>query len=644
MSTGLLPSLASIGRLPFEKRIGRTLELTCAELGAAVGSIWRYNSSSASYSCLARAGREIDDTNAFEYVLPHDRSLMSDIVEDLSKAPSDAVSLDLQAKEIRRRHWAPEVLESLNLVSVTAFPFYNLSLPTPEMRKNMRGMIMYYFREKRSVAKDLVQFLSIVFSDLYGSLYLTRRDDVVEQVIQAFGDEKLSKNSEALLEMLCKTVCVEAAGVEACSIYEWNPFSSGYRLSTTTGLEGSVSTKNLIDRKGSGLIYAIAERGMPVLIEDVNDGARVKAATGGAVDEKLIRQNIEKTAKPLSSLMFIPVRNPISSFDHLPTAVIKFVNKRHHLVNLIDFFDIEDRLIGEEIARMIALYEEQARTIRQQEAFALLFGHEAQAPAVGIRGTADRILYRHERDQLEPKQLASSAQDIFNFAEILIAFAESLIFGFGDRAGSRQLRYKFKQTNLSRCVEAARKVVIPICRAEGIQFDNIRLFGSFPLVFVDNRAFMHIFYNLMTNAIKYRVKERPEEFGIHLTSKRITTFDELSESPEEGLRDIWEEMKKIGYIREAASIIDISDFGIGIAQDESTKVFWQGYRSPSVSMHDIRGSGIGLTIVRNILNDFDSLIWLEHERNPTTFRIMIPDAAESSHFARKDTAKRWQNV
>lgn len=639
----LLSALADTSGLPLEHRLKQVLALTADQFGATIASLWRYNRSSGYCSCFVRTGYEGDRSKAAEFVLRYDDSLISEIVKDLTDSGNAAVALDLAHDRLIQRHWATNVLEDLALRHLTAVPFYNSALPTAELRKGIRGLLLYYFKKKTPIPDALSRFLSLTFSDLYSSLYLKTKDDVTDRVIDTFADQRAVQSAQSLLETVCKTVCVETMRVEACSIYEWSPLHIGYRLSATTGVHTPTGKKLIIDRKGSGLISVVAERGVPILMDDIGDIERTKIALGRSIDEGLLKQNAEVTTHPQTTGMFIPVRNPILPRDHLPSAIIKFVNKRHPLVNFVDFFDVEDQLLGEEIARMIALYEEQARGLRQQEAFALQFGHEAQAPAVGIRGTADRILYRLERGGLEPGQIASMARDMFDFAEIMISFAESLTFGFGDRTLSRQLRYKFRQTNLRASIEAARKVVIPICREEEIQFDNIRLFGRFPLVFVDNRAFMQVFYNLMTNAIKYRVKDKPKEFGIQISHRFISSVDDISERSVPELADIWKRMRDAEYIREGAHLIDVSDFGMGILEEEATKVFWEGFRSPRVSPQEIRGSGVGLTIVRNILADFDCLIWVEHTMQPTTFRILIPDFTESSHYARRDSARRWSN-
>jgi signal transduction histidine kinase len=637
----LFAALARVSKFSPDHRIGQIVELTAKELGAKVAAVWRYNPMSGHCSCFARYGYEGNKTRKAEFVLEFDGSLISELVSELNQTSASHAERDLTVDDMVDQHWAPDVIRNLKLNHLVAIPFYNLALPAAE-RGKIRGLIIYYFSNKPDVDDAISSFLTSTYSDLYGSRYLTRKDEVTDQVIDVFVRQSAGQSSSELLDAVCSTICVETIGVEACSIYEWSAHHSGYRLVATTGLQEARANKEVIDRRGCGLLSAVAEQSRPLAFENILDRGEVEREIGSKIDPEILSRNIEKTVNPYSAAMFIPVLNPIASKERFPTAIIKFVNKRHRMADFVDFFDIEDQLLGEEIARMIALYEEQMRALRQQEAFALQFGHEARAPAVGIRGTADRILYRIDKGDWDKKELiASMAQDIFDFSEIMISFAESLNFGFGDRNISRQLRYKFRQTNIRKCVESAQKVVIPICRDEQISIGNIRIFGTFPLIFIDSRAFMQVFYNLMTNAIKYRVKEKPGQFSIQISSRFIDDPEDLTNQAQ---RQLWEQMQASKYIRKGAYVVDFSDFGIGILGEEVTRVFWDGYRSLRASAQDIRGSGVGLTIVRNILADFDCVIWVEQESEPTVLRIMIPDFLESSNYARGDKARTWRNV
>lgn len=67
------------------------------------------------------------------------------------------------------------------------------------------------------------------------------------------------------------------------------------------------------------------------------------------------------------------------------------------------------------------------------------------------------------------------------------------------------------------------------------------------------------------------------------------------------------------------------DNGIGIAKEHQKKVFDKFFRVPKGNVHDVKGFGLGLNYVSNMIKDFGWKIILESELNEgTTFTIKIP--------------------
>ncbi|MBI1184135.1 GHKL domain-containing protein [bacterium] len=67
------------------------------------------------------------------------------------------------------------------------------------------------------------------------------------------------------------------------------------------------------------------------------------------------------------------------------------------------------------------------------------------------------------------------------------------------------------------------------------------------------------------------------------------------------------------------------DNGIGIAKEHQKKVFDKFFRVPKGNVHDVKGFGLGLNYVRNMVQAHGWKITLESELNKgTTFTILIP--------------------
>ncbi|MBL8211534.1 MAG: PAS domain S-box protein [Bryobacterales bacterium] len=122
------------------------------------------------------------------------------------------------------------------------------------------------------------------------------------------------------------------------------------------------------------------------------------------------------------------------------------------------------------------------------------------------------------------------------------------------------------------------------------------IYDKLPTVPVPHPHLVQIFQNLISNAIKYRDPRRPPE--IQITTARAT----------------------------AGWLFSISDNGIGIHPDYHQRVFGLFKR---LHGQEIEGTGIGLTIVKRIIEHYGGKIWLESEPgHGTTFRFTLPAASD----------------
>lgn len=71
--------------------------------------------------------------------------------------------------------------------------------------------------------------------------------------------------------------------------------------------------------------------------------------------------------------------------------------------------------------------------------------------------------------------------------------------------------------------------------------------------------------------------------------------------------------------------IEISDSGIGIPKEELSKVFDEFYRASNVTKDIKTGSGLGLSIVKQIIDIHKGKIWVSSELGAwTIFSFMLP--------------------
>jgi len=113
------------------------------------------------------------------------------------------------------------------------------------------------------------------------------------------------------------------------------------------------------------------------------------------------------------------------------------------------------------------------------------------------------------------------------------------------------------------------------------------------LVKVDRVHFTNVIYNLLDNALKYS----GDEPQINITT----------------------------YVKDDFWFVEIKDNGIGIPITYQNKIFEKFFRVPSGNVHNVKGYGLGLSYVFNIVNKFKGDISVKSEVNKgSTFIIKLP--------------------
>ena len=116
------------------------------------------------------------------------------------------------------------------------------------------------------------------------------------------------------------------------------------------------------------------------------------------------------------------------------------------------------------------------------------------------------------------------------------------------------------------------------------------------IVFVDEMHFTNVIFNLMDNAVKYKAENR----DLHLV---VTTRNES----------------------DSKLVISIADNGIDIKREDLKKIFEKFYRVHTGNRHDVKGFGLGLAYVHNVIKALGGSIHAESEYGKgTTFVITLP--------------------
>jgi signal transduction histidine kinase len=115
---------------------------------------------------------------------------------------------------------------------------------------------------------------------------------------------------------------------------------------------------------------------------------------------------------------------------------------------------------------------------------------------------------------------------------------------------------------------------------------------------VDREAIARSLLNLVNNAVKYSAKEK--YVGVHL------------------------------YYRDGVVNLEVVDRGIGIPAKEQPKIFEKFYRVGDPLVHNTKGSGLGLALVRHIVQAHGGEVTVESSPGRgSKFIISLPVVAAS---------------
>ena len=188
--------------------------------------------------------------------------------------------------------------------------------------------------------------------------------------------------------------------------------------------------------------------------------------------------------------------------------------------------------------------------------------HELRTPLALIRLYAEtlelgRITTREKKHEYykiirkESERLTGLINNILDFSRI--------------EAGHKE--YEFRDTDIADLVRNTLDSYRYQIEQQGFTLKE-EIDGSLPTVCVDREAIARALLNLMNNALKYSTNDK---------------------------------YLRVKLYRENGSVkLEVEDHGIGITSREQTKIFEKFYRTGDPLVHNTKGSGLGLSLVRHI--------------------------------------------
>ena len=293
-------------------------------------------------------------------------------------------------------------------------------------------------------------------------------------------------------------------------------------------------------------------------------------------------------------------------------------------VQIDDHFDWEDEEYLAHIASIldfvVALYSARERSLER----AMVLGHEIKAPLRFIYESAHRQKELQEGLIKMPGRMqARELQDILDTSDYVETLADSLS-SLGEQSHiPKANRYDPEPVRLEDIAREMARICLPLCKKFGLDHTRIILDKTYARVFMDERALRQVFLNLLTNAVKYRDPLKPDRFRVHvqfdaLSVTDLATTTSIRTSNPDFHASLLDRNLQRGHL------ITVEDEGIGVVGPDPQRVFNPGYRQTSFITPGLFGAGLGLSVIRAILQDHGADAWVERQRGPTQFCLFLP--------------------
>ena len=176
----------------------------------------------------------------------------------------------------------------------------------------------------------------------------------------------------------------------------------------------------------------------------------------------------------------------------------------------------------------------------------------AETLELGRISTAGKQQQYYEIIRKESERLTSLINNILDFSRI--------------EAGKKE--YSFRETDVADLVRSTLESYRFEIEQNGFEFEQ-KIDDNLPPLTVDREAIARSLLNLVNNAVKYSAGKK--YLGVHL------------------------------YRRGGNVNLEVEDHGIGIPAKEQLKIFEKFYRVGDPLVHNTKGSGLGLSLVRHIV-------------------------------------------
>lgn len=254
--------------------------------------------------------------------------------------------------------------------------------------------------------------------------------------------------------------------------------------------------------------------------------------------------------------------------------------------------DLEKKV--EQRTRELTLALDEVKKIsRHKTDFVSSVSHELRTPLTSIKGYASILLAGKLGDL--PLEVRERLTKINRHSDELVYMVNDLLDIA--RIESGRMMMKQETQDLKEIVDRVADLLAVQLKEKQIEL-NLVLSSAAQRVFVDPSQIERVFINLIGNAIKFT----PPKGKITVSSYKMDKMDKIAQ-------------------------IDITDTGCGIPKEAEEAIFEEFYRVDNPINQQVKGTGLGLALVKHIIGAHQGKIWVKSKVGAgTTFSFTLPYA------------------
>ncbi|HEY6403210.1 MAG TPA: HAMP domain-containing sensor histidine kinase [Blastocatellia bacterium] len=315
-----------------------------------------------------------------------------------------------------------------------------------------------------------------------------------------------------------------------------------------------------------------------------------------AYDGKGKRLELSKSERMIKSEAYQPLLTVFSDSSlsvRLKNLTAEQLTRRNIMINLSLWIVMTFALIAA-VTLMLRTASREMKLTQMKADFVSNVSHELRTPIASIRVLAELLnmgrIKEPDRVREYGAYIESEGRRLTNVINNILDFS---------RIESGRKLFQFESCDLKELVNETIDAFAVHLKQNGFTLSYDAPENATPNVVIDPDAIALALTNLLDNAIKYSGDAK--EINVSLTQS----------------------------VRFLA--VSVTDRGIGIATDEQEKIFEKFYRIGASLVHDVKGSGLGLSLVKHIVLAHQGKVSVQSKPGEgSTFTIHLPIANQKN--------------